>query len=229
MTQPSKWSGCESPTPGHEVLSGVDLAIAPGQVVGLLGPNGAGKTTLLSIVAGLLRADTGRIHVNGWDVTSETLRAQRTIGFAPQSTGVYEPLTVEENLRFFGALGGVKGRALTLRVDQLTDALLLENLRSNAVPAPLGGRKAPGSYGDRPHRTTALGALGRAHGRRRHPDESSPHRLGPKTRGRGNGCPLHDPLSAGGGEPPGRCCHDRPRSCCGKRHDRPTSRRARYW
>jgi ABC-2 type transport system ATP-binding protein len=126
---------------GHEVLSGVDLAIAPGQVVGLLGPNGAGKTTILSIVAGLLRADAGRIRVNGWDVTSEPLCAQRTIGFAPQSTGVYEPLTVEENLRFFGALGGLKGRALTLRVDRLTDALLLENLRSKQCQHLSGGEK----------------------------------------------------------------------------------------
>lgn len=126
---------------GHEALSGVDLAIAPGQVVGLLGPNGAGKTTLLSIVAGLLRADAGRIHVNGWDVTAEPLRAQRTIGFAPQSTGVYEPLTVEENLRFFGALGGLKGRELTLRVDRLTDDLLLGNLRSKQCQHLSGGEK----------------------------------------------------------------------------------------
>jgi ABC-2 type transport system ATP-binding protein len=126
---------------GQEALSGVDLAIAPGQVVGLLGPNGAGKTTLLSIVAGLLRADEGRILVNGWDVTAEPLRAQRTIGFAPQSTGVYEPLTVEENLRFFGALGGLKGPALTLRVDHLTDDLLLGNLRSKQCQHLSGGEK----------------------------------------------------------------------------------------
>jgi len=126
---------------GHEALSGVDLAIAPGQVVGLLGPNGAGKSTLLSIVAGLLRADAGRIHVNGWDVTAEPLRAQRTIGFAPQSTGVYEPLTVEENLRFFGALRGLMGRELTLQVDDLTDDLLLGNLLSKQCQHLSGGEK----------------------------------------------------------------------------------------
>ena len=126
---------------GHEALSGVDLAIAPGQVVGLLGPNGAGKTTLFSIVTGLLRADAGRIHVNGWDVTTEPLRAQRTIGFAPQGTGVYEPLTVEENLRFFGALGGLKGQELTLRVNHLTDDLLLGNIRSKQCQHLSGGEK----------------------------------------------------------------------------------------
>jgi ABC-2 type transport system ATP-binding protein len=126
---------------GHEALRGVDLAIAPGQVVALLGPNGAGKTTLLSIVAGLLRADAGRIHVNGWDVTAEPLRAQRTIGFAPQSTGVYEPLTVEENLRFFGALGGLKGQELTLRVDRLIEDLLLGNLRPKQCQHLSGGEK----------------------------------------------------------------------------------------
>lgn len=125
----------------HQALSDVDLVIAPGQVVGLLGPNGAGKTTLLSIVAGLLHADSGRIHVNGWDVTSEPLKAQRTIGFAPQSTGVYEPLTVEENLRYFGALAGLKGRGLGLRVNHLTDALLLGNLRSKQCQHLSGGEK----------------------------------------------------------------------------------------
>lgn len=125
----------------RQALGGVDLVVAPGQVVGLLGPNGAGKTTLISIVAGLLRADAGRIHVNGWDVTSDPLHAQRTIGFAPQTTGVYEPLTVQENLRFFGALAGLKGRELALRVDHLTDALILGSLRSTQCQHLSGGEK----------------------------------------------------------------------------------------
>lgn len=125
----------------HLALEGIDLAIAPGRVVGLLGPNGAGKTTFLSIVAGLLRADSGAVRVNGWEVAEDPLLAQRTIGFAPQSTGLYEPLTVEENLRFFGELAGLRGRRLALRVDDVTDALLLGDLRSRQCQQLSGGEK----------------------------------------------------------------------------------------
>lgn len=125
----------------HLALDGIDLAIAPGQIVGLLGPNGAGKTTLLSIVAGLLRADSGNVQVNGWDVAKHPRFAQRTIGFAPQNTGLYEPLTVDENLRFFGELAGLRGRRLALRVDDMTDALLLGSLRSRRCQQLSGGEK----------------------------------------------------------------------------------------
>jgi len=100
-------------------LRGVDLRVRPGQVVSLLGPNGAGKTTLLSIIAGVLQADAGTVRVNGFDVGRHPQRAQRSLGFAPQSTGLYEPLTVKENLRFFGQLAGLDRRCLDRRVSEL--------------------------------------------------------------------------------------------------------------
>ena len=125
----------------RQALQDVDLTVAPGQVVGLLGPNGAGKTTLLSIVAGLLRADAGTVRVNGFDVARDPLRSQRSLGFAPQSTGLYEPLTVEENLRFFGELAGLRRRQLDRRVVEVCDALLLEGLRSRQCQQLSGGEK----------------------------------------------------------------------------------------
>lgn len=125
----------------HQAVRDVDLTVAPGQIVGLLGPNGAGKTTLISIVAGLLRADAGTVRVNGSDLARDPLRAQRSIGFAPQSTGLYEPLTVEENLRFFGGLAGLRRRRLDRRIAEVSEALLLEALRSRPCRDLSGGEK----------------------------------------------------------------------------------------
>jgi ABC-2 type transport system ATP-binding protein len=125
----------------RQALQEVDLTVASGQVVGLLGPNGAGKTTLLSIVAGLLRADAGKVRVNGSDVVRDPLRAQHSLGFAPQSTGLYEPLTVEENLRFFGGLAGLRRRQLVRRVAEVSEALLLGGLRSRQCQQLSGGEK----------------------------------------------------------------------------------------
>ncbi len=125
----------------HRVLRDVDLTVAPGQVVGLLGPNGAGKTTLLSIVAGLFPADAGTVRVNGTDVARNPLRTQRNLGFAPQTTGLYEPLTIEENLRFFGELAGLRRRQLDRRVVEVCDALLLADLLSRQCQHLSGGEK----------------------------------------------------------------------------------------
>jgi len=122
-------------------LRGVDLRVRPGQVVSLLGPNGAGKTTLLSIIAGVLQADAGTVRVNGFDVGRHPLRAQRSLGFAPQSTGLYEPLTVKENLRFFGELAGLDRRCLDCRVSELCEALLLGGLRERQCQHLSGGER----------------------------------------------------------------------------------------
>jgi ABC-2 type transport system ATP-binding protein len=125
----------------RRALEAVDLTVNPGQVVGLLGPNGAGKTTLISIVAGLLQGDAGTVRVNGSDVARDPLRVQRSLGFAPQSTGLYEPLTVEENLRFFGALAGLDRRRLDRRVVDVSEALLLGALRSRQCQQLSEGEK----------------------------------------------------------------------------------------
>ena len=74
----------------------------------LLGRTGAGKTTLLSIIAGLVDADDGTVHLGGTDIAAEPDLAASLIGVAPQETGIYPVLTVAQNLEFFCDLAGVE-------------------------------------------------------------------------------------------------------------------------
>jgi lipopolysaccharide export system ATP-binding protein len=85
---------------GRTVVRGVGLEIASGEVVGLLGPNGAGKTTTFSMVVGLTAPDSGRVTLNGADVTGDPMyvRARKGIGYLPQEPSVFRGLTVEQNI-----------------------------------------------------------------------------------------------------------------------------------
>jgi len=88
-------------------LDQVDIRVRPGQVTGLIGPDGAGKTTLMRLAAGLLHPDDGSIQVLGINVMQEPLRVQSSIGYMPQRFGLYEDLTVQENLDLYANLQGV--------------------------------------------------------------------------------------------------------------------------
>ncbi len=134
-------------------LAGIDLEVSAGTVLGLLGPNGAGKTTLVSIVAGLRRPDAGTVHVGGIDVVRTPQRARGLIGFAPQDTGVYTPLSVRNNLRFFAGLAGMRRAEQAERIDEIANALGLEAL--------LDWRAAELSGGERRRLHTAIALLHR--------------------------------------------------------------------
>ncbi len=85
---------------GRTVVKGVNLEIASGEVIGLLGPNGAGKTTTFSMVVGLTSPDSGRVLLDGKDVTEDPMyvRARKGIGYLPQEPSIFRGLTVEQNL-----------------------------------------------------------------------------------------------------------------------------------
>ena len=138
------------PTPA---LAGVDLRVEAGTILGLLGPNGAGKTTLVSIVAGLRRPDAGRVEVCGHDVVRAPHAARPLVGIAPQDTGVYLPLSVRDNLRFFAGLAGLSRAQTAARIDQVAAALGLTPL--------LGRRAAQLSGGERRRLHTAIPLLHR--------------------------------------------------------------------
>jgi len=85
---------------GRTVVKGVNLDISSGEVVGLLGPNGAGKTTTFSMVVGLTSPDTGRVLLDGADVTDDPMyvRARKGIGYLPQEASIFRGLSVEDNI-----------------------------------------------------------------------------------------------------------------------------------
>lgn len=89
-------------------VSGVDLAVGPGEVVGLLGGNGAGKTTLIRLLLGLLRPSEGEIRLLG---APPSVSGRRRVGYVPQTLGLYEGLTVAENWSFTTAAYGRPARA----------------------------------------------------------------------------------------------------------------------
>ncbi len=90
-----------------QALDHVDIEARPGQVTGLIGPDGAGKTTLMRLAAALLRPDEGSIRILGIDVVDQPLQAQSSIGYMPQRFGLYEDLSVQENLNLYADLQGV--------------------------------------------------------------------------------------------------------------------------
>jgi ABC-2 type transport system ATP-binding protein len=118
----------------------LSFSASPGEILGFLGPNGAGKTTTISMVAGLLRPDAGRIEIDGAG-TPDRPEVRRRIGVAPQALAVYEDLTGEENLRFFGSLAGLKGEALGERVAWALDFVALSDRRRDRAKTYSGGMK----------------------------------------------------------------------------------------
>ncbi len=105
--------------PWKAALREVDLEVDYGAIFGVLGPNGAGKTTLISILATLLWPDAGQARVLGLEVIREAGRLRQRINLAASGAHFLWCLTVEENLRFYGRLYGLGGRALSGKVEEL--------------------------------------------------------------------------------------------------------------
>jgi ABC-2 type transport system ATP-binding protein len=122
-------------------LDGISLEIAPGEFFGLLGPNGAGKSTLMSLIAGLRSPDAGQLTVAGPGVAAGSAEARRALGLVPQHLALYADLSAEANLRIFGGLYGLRGKALAERVDRALDAVQLADRRRDLVTTYSGGMK----------------------------------------------------------------------------------------
>ena len=109
-------------------VDGVTFEAAHGEITGLLGPNGAGKTTLLRMLATLMIPDSGIARVDGSDVVRERYAVRRRIGVLSDARGLYLRLTARENIRYFGALQGLSGKALDARIDELIGALSISDI-----------------------------------------------------------------------------------------------------
>lgn len=124
-----------------KAVSDVSLCIEPGEIFGLLGPNGAGKTTTISMICGLLHPDEGTVVVNGQDFSVDPVAAQKSMGVVPQEVALYEELSAEENLRFWGKLAGLSSQAATVRAAEVLEELSLTDRRRDAVRTYSGGMK----------------------------------------------------------------------------------------
>src|SRR5579875_853441 len=119
----------------------VDFTVTPGEIFGLVGPDGAGKTTIMRMLAGVLPPDSGTIHLDGIDVIAEPEHAKPHLSYMPQRFGLYEDLTVAENIRFYAELFAVPRRDRVKRAAQLLDAAALGSFRGRLAGNLSGGMK----------------------------------------------------------------------------------------
>ena len=129
---------------GRKVVNGVSLEIHQAEVVGLLGPNGAGKTTSFYMIVGLTPPDSGRVVVNGTDITRVPmyLRARNFgISYLPQEPSVFRKLTVEENILAVLEAQPISWHERRERLEKLIDELGLEKVRRNRGYALSGGER----------------------------------------------------------------------------------------
>lgn len=99
-----------------KAVDDISLEVKKGEIFGLLGPNGAGKTTTISMIASLLRPDTGKIYIDSLDLETDLKKIKRMMGVVPQEMAFYEELSAKENLIFWGRLQGVGRKTLEERI-----------------------------------------------------------------------------------------------------------------
>ena len=119
------------------VLTDISLSIGKGEVLGLLGPNGAGKTTCFYSIMGLVRPDSGRILMDGVDVTNLPMyrRAILGLGYLPQETSIFRGMTVEQNINCVLELVEPDKEVRAQELERLLDEFSLTRLRSSAAMA----------------------------------------------------------------------------------------------
>jgi ABC-2 type transport system ATP-binding protein len=122
-------------------VSNVSFTAPPANIFGLLGPNGAGKSTTIGCISGLLEPSSGRVRVLGHDVVREPRAAREELGVVPQELALYEDLSATENLRFWGAAYGLRGKRLNDRVREVLAATGLVDRAKEPIKRFSGGMK----------------------------------------------------------------------------------------
>ncbi len=127
----------------RKVVKGASLYVRRGEAVGLLGPNGAGKTTIFYMITGLIKADTGRIELDGFDVTALPMyqRARLGIGYLPQEASIFRGLNVEENIRAVLEVVEPNRKKREQELTSLLQEFNIERLRKTPTIALSGGER----------------------------------------------------------------------------------------
>ena len=121
-------------------LNDVSFEVQRGETFGLLGPNGAGKTTTIQVLCGLLKPDSGVVTLDG-RADPGLIDVRLSLGVVPQTLAIYEELSAEQNLHFFGRLYGLRGRQLKQRVDSCLEIAGLQERSKERVSKYSGGMK----------------------------------------------------------------------------------------
>ena len=122
-------------------VDGVDLLVGAGEIVALLGPDGAGKTSLMRLLCGALRLDAGQVRLCGLDLRSQVEQARASLGYLPQHFGLYQELTVLENLRFFAEVRGVPASEWRPRALEILEFVGLGEFADRRAGALSGGMR----------------------------------------------------------------------------------------
>jgi lipopolysaccharide export system ATP-binding protein len=140
MIETSELSKCFG---DFQAVSGITLTVKPGEVFALLGPNGAGKTTIFYMITGLIKADAGKIELDGNDVTPLPMyqRARLGIGYLPQEASIFRGLNVEENIRSVLEVVEPDAKRRERDLDALLDEFNITRLRKSPSIALSGGER----------------------------------------------------------------------------------------
>ena len=122
-------------------VDGLSFAVSRGEIFGLVGPDGAGKTTTMRMLAGIMPPDGGAIVIDGVDVVSDAENAKQHLSYMPQRFGLYEDLTVDENIRFYADLFEVPAKVREQRAARLLQASGMSQFRGRLAGQLSGGMK----------------------------------------------------------------------------------------
>ena len=122
-------------------VDGINLNIGKGEIFGFLGPNGAGKSTTIKMLCGLLLPSSGKGSVGGHDIMTESEEIKKNIGYMSQKFSLYDDLTVEENIRFFSGMYGVRREKRKGRMEWVLEMAGLKERRGVMAGTLPGGFK----------------------------------------------------------------------------------------
>lgn len=125
------------------VVSGVDLEVSQGEIVGLLGPNGAGKTTTFYMITGMIKPSKGHIFLNENEISGDAMykRSRKGIGYLSQEPSIFGKLSVEDNLKLVLEMTKLSKKEQQEKIDQLLDELSVSHLRNNKGNTLSGGER----------------------------------------------------------------------------------------
>ncbi|MFC1669373.1 ABC transporter ATP-binding protein [Spirochaetota bacterium] len=127
--------------PKNPAVSSLDFKIQKGEIFGIVGPDGAGKSTLLRLMSTILVPDKGELLINDVDIFKDSYLIKEKMAYMPQRFGLYEDLTVEENIYFFGRLFSVPGKEIKKRSKRLYDFSKLGPFKDRLAGKLSGGMK----------------------------------------------------------------------------------------